>query len=280
MLRSIRRSSCRTSRSRATSPRAAPTTCSRNPRPTAEARALPGAVRRREARSARGGGLAAVSALAERRSADRRAERGRADDRDPARAGRFPALVSHADGREPRGEGEGLPQSNRARAGQARECGRRLPRAAVALLRARALRRAAAHAARVFSCRADPCAHLYEDFRRDNEATVREVQRFLGVDDTVPLQQVETEPLSTVRSVRMHELIRAVRRADFNPAQASGLSRALNALVPKRVPVVACSRGSTGASPTRRRQRAGRGFMRDLRAASGRGRRAERVPRP
>ena len=76
---------------------------------------------------------------------------------------------------------------------------------------------------------------VYEDFRRDNEATVREVQRFLGVDDTAPLVQVETEPLNTVRSVRMHELIRAVRRADFNPGQAGGLSRALNSLVPKKL---------------------------------------------
>jgi hypothetical protein len=76
---------------------------------------------------------------------------------------------------------------------------------------------------------------VYEDFRRDNEAAVRIVQRFLEVDDTVPLRKVETEPLNTVRSMRMHELLRAVRRADFNPAQSSGLSRALNALVPKKV---------------------------------------------
>jgi hypothetical protein len=76
---------------------------------------------------------------------------------------------------------------------------------------------------------------IYEDFRRNNEATVREVQRFLDVDDTVPLEKVETEPLSTVRSMRMHELLRSVRRADFNPAQASGFSRALNTLVPKKV---------------------------------------------
>jgi len=76
---------------------------------------------------------------------------------------------------------------------------------------------------------------VYEDFRRDNEATVREVQRFLDVDDTVALRKVETEPLSTVRSMRMHELLRSVRRADFNPAQASGFSRALNKLVPKKV---------------------------------------------
>jgi Sulfotransferase domain len=76
---------------------------------------------------------------------------------------------------------------------------------------------------------------VYEDFRRDNEATVRAVQRFLDVDDTVPLRKVETEPLNTVRSIRMHALLRAVRRADFNPAEASAFSRALNRLVPKKL---------------------------------------------
>jgi hypothetical protein len=76
---------------------------------------------------------------------------------------------------------------------------------------------------------------VYEDFRRDNEATVRTVHRFLDVDDSVPLRKVETEPLDTVRSVRMHELLRSVRRADFKPAQASSLARALNKLVPKKV---------------------------------------------
>jgi hypothetical protein len=76
---------------------------------------------------------------------------------------------------------------------------------------------------------------VYENFRRDNEGTVRAVQRFLDVDDTAPLTKVETEPLNAVRSVRMHELLRSVRRADFNPAQASPFSRAFNTLVPKKV---------------------------------------------
>jgi hypothetical protein len=76
---------------------------------------------------------------------------------------------------------------------------------------------------------------IYDDFRADNEATVREVLRFLEVDDTVALQPVRTKPLNTVRSMRLHRLRRAVRRADFNPAQASLPLRALNTLVPKRV---------------------------------------------
>src|SRR5437588_778856 len=36
---------------------------------------------------------------------------------------------------------------------------------------------------------------IYEDFRRDNEATVRTVLRFLGLDDTLPVELVETKPL-------------------------------------------------------------------------------------
>ena len=159
---------------------------------------------------------------------------GRADDRDPARAGLFPALVSHADGREPRGEGEGLPQGDRARAAQARECrgegsSRRSCSTPSTSRYADQLRRL--HA----SFPAEQVLVLV--FTRTSAATMpRPFARCSAssrVDDTVPLQQVETEPLNTVRSVRMHELIRAVRRADFNPAQASGLSRALNALVPR-----------------------------------------------
>jgi len=76
---------------------------------------------------------------------------------------------------------------------------------------------------------------IYDDFRADNVATVREVQRFLGVDDTLPLQPVQTKPLKAVRSMRLHRLRRAVRRADANPAQATPLSRALSTLLPKKV---------------------------------------------
>jgi len=105
---------------------------------------------------------------------------------------------------------------------------------------------------------------VYEDFRRDNEAAVRQVQRFLDVDDTVPLKRVETEPLNTVRSMRMHELLRAVRRADFNPAQASTFSRLVNKLVPKQVrrgPLSAVYRSVAYAPP----QPPDEQFMRELR---------------
>ncbi len=35
---------------------------------------------------------------------------------------------------------------------------------------------------------------IYEDFRADNERTLRQVQRFLGVDDTAPVEVVEANP--------------------------------------------------------------------------------------
>jgi Sulfotransferase family len=76
---------------------------------------------------------------------------------------------------------------------------------------------------------------IYDDFRRDNEATVREVQRFLEVDDSVPLRTVETEPLEAVRSMRLHQFRRAVARADFNPAAAGPVTRAMTMLTPGRL---------------------------------------------
>jgi hypothetical protein len=52
---------------------------------------------------------------------------------------------------------------------------------------------------------------LYDDFRRDNEATVREVLRFLAVDDTAPIRATEANPSVRVRSVRLDTMSRAVR---------------------------------------------------------------------
>jgi hypothetical protein len=76
---------------------------------------------------------------------------------------------------------------------------------------------------------------VYDDFRRDNEATVREVQRFLGIDDTVPLQPVQTTPNEAVRSLRLHRLRGIVGRADADPAAAGMLARTLSTITPRRV---------------------------------------------
>jgi hypothetical protein len=66
---------------------------------------------------------------------------------------------------------------------------------------------------------------IYDDFKSENEATVRRVLRFLQVDDTVPLDLIEANPTVAVRSVRLQEMIRSLQ-AGQGPA-----SRALRATV-------------------------------------------------
>jgi hypothetical protein len=47
---------------------------------------------------------------------------------------------------------------------------------------------------------------IYDDFRTDNEATVRRVLRFLEVDEGAPVEAVEANPSVRVRHQRLHEL--------------------------------------------------------------------------
>lgn len=53
---------------------------------------------------------------------------------------------------------------------------------------------------------------IYDDFRRDNEATVRRVQRFLDIDDTVPLEVLGANPTIGVRSVGADKFVRRLRQ--------------------------------------------------------------------
>src|SRR5579875_2755378 len=48
---------------------------------------------------------------------------------------------------------------------------------------------------------------IYDDFRRDNDATVRRVLRFLEVDDTAPIEVKDANPTVGVRSVRLDTLV-------------------------------------------------------------------------
>jgi hypothetical protein len=48
---------------------------------------------------------------------------------------------------------------------------------------------------------------IYDDYRDDNEATIRRVQRFLEVDDTHPIKVRQSNPTVRVRSQRMHALV-------------------------------------------------------------------------
>lgn len=76
---------------------------------------------------------------------------------------------------------------------------------------------------------------IYEDFRRDNEATVRRVLSFLGVDETHPVVRAETKPLKAVRSQPLRHLADSARTARLYPAAAGPLGRAVNALTPRQL---------------------------------------------
>jgi hypothetical protein len=62
-----------------------------------------------------------------------------------------------------------------------------------------------------------PAEHVlvlsYEQFRADNEATVRALLRFLDLDERADLPAVETSPLRAVRSPTLHRLRGGLRRA-------------------------------------------------------------------
>jgi len=52
---------------------------------------------------------------------------------------------------------------------------------------------------------------IYDDFRDANEATVRQVLRFLDVDDSAPVRPVHVNPTIGVRSARLNDLKHALR---------------------------------------------------------------------
>ena len=51
---------------------------------------------------------------------------------------------------------------------------------------------------------------IYDDFRADNEATVRRVLRFLDVDEPALVEALEANPTVAVRSLRLHQAVQAV----------------------------------------------------------------------
>jgi hypothetical protein len=76
---------------------------------------------------------------------------------------------------------------------------------------------------------------IYDDFRADNDGTIRRVLRFLDVDDSLEIEAVRTDTLGSVRSARLHRLSRALQLARRNPEAASRPALALNALIPSAV---------------------------------------------
>jgi hypothetical protein len=63
---------------------------------------------------------------------------------------------------------------------------------------------------------------IYDDFKADNEATVRRVLRFLDVDDRVPLGRAQANPSVTVRSLALARMARSVRTGEGRLARAVG----------------------------------------------------------
>lgn len=51
---------------------------------------------------------------------------------------------------------------------------------------------------------------IYEDFRADNEATLRKVLQFLEVDDSLSIEATEANPSYGVRSPQLHEAMRSL----------------------------------------------------------------------
>jgi hypothetical protein len=74
---------------------------------------------------------------------------------------------------------------------------------------------------------------IYDDFRSDNEGTVRRVLRFLDVDDTVAIEVMQANPTVRVRSPRMYELVRSLYLGEGRLGRAAKAT--IKALTPKRL---------------------------------------------
>jgi hypothetical protein len=74
---------------------------------------------------------------------------------------------------------------------------------------------------------------IYEDFRRDNEGTLRRVLRFLDVDETAPLRVLEANPSVNVRAVRLDSMVREIREG--RSAGSRAVRHAVRALTTQRL---------------------------------------------
>ncbi len=74
---------------------------------------------------------------------------------------------------------------------------------------------------------------IYDDFRDDNEATVRDVLAHLGVRDGAPISALEANPTVRVRSQRLHEMVHSVT---MGRGPGAGVAKSgLKALMPRRL---------------------------------------------
>ncbi|HVR05211.1 MAG TPA: sulfotransferase, partial [Solirubrobacteraceae bacterium] len=74
---------------------------------------------------------------------------------------------------------------------------------------------------------------IYEDFRRDNAGTLRQVLAFLGVDPGVALEPSQANPTMDVRSVGLDRLVQAMYGG--RGPLARGARRTIRTLAPRRL---------------------------------------------
>jgi hypothetical protein len=74
---------------------------------------------------------------------------------------------------------------------------------------------------------------IYDDFRADNEGTVRKVLRFLDVDDTPPLEVPRANPTVSARSRHLHGLVHALSVGRGPGSRA--VKETVKALTPRRL---------------------------------------------
>ncbi len=82
---------------------------------------------------------------------------------------------------------------------------------------------------------------VYDDLRRENERVARAALRFLGVDETLPIDVSNStgRERKAVRNVRLHRFATALRRARRRPDSASLPMRALGSVASPRVEALA-----------------------------------------
>jgi Sulfotransferase family len=115
---------------------------------------------------------------------------------------------------------------------------------------------------------------IYDDFRDDNEATVRDVLAHLGVRDGAPISALEANPTVRVRSQRLHEMVHSVTMGR-GPGEVGPEGAHASAPAPRHPSPGPTARGLRRAARRRRGS--------DARAApplQGGGGRGQRVPRP
>jgi hypothetical protein len=73
---------------------------------------------------------------------------------------------------------------------------------------------------------------IYEDFRADNEGTLRRVLSFLGVDENVALETIEANPTVAVRSPRLYSAVRSLYLG--RDAGSGALKRSIKSVTSQR----------------------------------------------